>query len=357
MTRGSAGRGRTAPLPRGYVLRRAWRGFLRYRGYDAAAALTFFSALAVLPAALLTVTAVSLLESRSRALDDLATIAATFAPSARGSIRDGLGELLAIDNRGVALLIGLVLTVWTVSGYAAAFGRAVDTVYGALEGRRWPLFRAEMLAVAVVMVALGSAIALGLLLTPSASGDILQRRGVDPVAETVWNIGKWPVMAVLLVLLIGVLYYVAPGVRFPRLRWLSLGSALALGVWAILTALFATYVTLTGAYGHIYGRLGILLAALLWVYLSNLALLVGIQIDAEILRYRQLREGIAAEENVVLPLKHSDRVLRLARQRSDDIADAVRIRDAARAERQTPADPPDDGAPNPVVSPGSARVR
>jgi membrane protein len=345
-----------APSGRALVLRRAWRGFLRYRGYDAAAALTFFAALTALPAALLAVTLVSLLESRAKALDDLSAIAATFAPAAHDSIRDALGELLSIDNRGVALLIGLALTTWTVSGYAAAFGRAVDTVYGALEGRRWPLFRAEMLAVAVIVVVLGSAIAFGLLLTPTASDDILERRGVDPVVETIWNIGKWPVLAVLLVLLIGVLYYVAPGVRFPRLRWLTLGSALALGVWALLTAVFAVYVTLTGAYGHLYGRLGILLAALLWVYLSNLALLVGIQLDAELLRLRQLREGIAAEETVVLPLKHSARVLRLAQQRSDDIADAVRVRDAARAERATPADPPDGGEQNPV-SPGSARAR
>jgi membrane protein len=330
---------------RALVFRRAWRGFLRYRGYDAAAALTFFSCLTALPAALLAVTTVALLESRSRALDDLAAIVSTFAPGSRDSIRDALAELLALDNRGLALLIGLVLTIWTTSGYAAAFGRAVDTVYGAQEGRTWPVFRAQMLAVAVIVVLLGAGIAAGLLLTPTASDDILSRRGVDPVVETVWNIGKWPVLAVLLILLIGVLYYFAPGVRFPRLRWLSLGSAIALTVWIVLTALFAVYVTLTGAYGHLYGRLGLLLAALIWVYLSNLALLVGIQLDAELLRLRQLEEGVAAEENVVLPLKHSERVLRLAQQRSGDIADAVAVRDAARARvdaqgDQGPADDP-----------------
>jgi membrane protein len=345
------------PSRRVLVLRRAWRGFLRGRAYDSAAALTFFGALALLPAGLLAVTTVSLLDGRAQAVDDLTAIATTFAPDSAETVHDALGELLELDNPGLALLLGLVLTVWTVSGYAAAFGRAVDAVYESQEGRRWPLFRAEMLAVALVVVVLASIAAAILLLTPTASGDILARRGVDPVIETIWNVAKWPVLVVVLVVLIAVLYSAAPGVRLPRLRWLTLGSAMALGVWAVLTGLFALYVTLTGAYGHLYGRLGLLLAGLLWLYLSNAALLIGVQLDSELLRVRQLDEGIAAEEQIVVPLKRTERVLRLAAQRSEDIADAQRLRDAARDRADDDASPDAEVGTGSTVSPGSTRDR
>lgn len=319
-----------AKLPRGsakVALVRAWHGFIRHRGIDAAAALTFFTALAALPALLVLVSTFALFDDRARSTKDLAAIAATVLPdNAATDIGRALAELLSLENPLLALAAGIVLLLWTVSGYATAFGRAMNAVYEVEEGRPFWAFRGRMLLVAVLLVVVQTGIVAVLLGTPAAADDILGRRGIAPVVATIWNIGKWPLLLVLVVVFIAVLYYFTPNVRHTRVRWASVGSFAAIAIWLVATLGFALYILIAGHYDALYGSLGGVLIALLWAYLTNAALVGGAELDAEFVRLRQLARGEPAEEVVRLPLRDSRRNRMLARQRSADVEAARRIR-------------------------------
>lgn len=320
-----------AKLPRGSAstaVRRAFHGFIRHRGIDAAAALTFFTALSALPALLVLVSSFAFFDDRERAAKDLAAIAATVLPDdAAGDIERGLKELLSLDNPALALGAGIVLLLWTTSGYATAFGRAMNSVYEVEEGRPFWAFRARMLLVAVGLAVLEAGVVAILLLTPKAADDILGRRGIAPVVATVWDYGKWPLLLVLAVLFIAMLYYFTPNVRHTRVRWASVGSLAAIAIWVVATLGFALYIVVAGHYDALYGSLGGIVIALLWGYLTNAALVAGAELDAEFVRLRQLARGEPAEEMVRLPLRDSRRNRMLARQRDADVAASRRIRD------------------------------
>jgi membrane protein len=217
-----------------------------------------------------------------------------------------------------------------VSGYATAFGRAMNAVYEVEEGRPFWIFRFRMLLVAVILIVLVSGVVAILLGTPAAAEDIFGRRGLAPVVTTVWNWGKWPLLLVLVLLIVAVLFTATPNVRHTRTRWATAGSASAIAVWVIATLGFALYILVAGHYDALYGSLGGVLIALLWTYLSNAALLVGAELDAEFVRLRQLARGEPAEEVVRLPMRDTRRNRMLARQRDADVADSRRIREQVR---------------------------
>ena len=311
------------------AVRRAWHGFIRHRGIDAAAALTFFSALAALPALLVLVSAFAFFHDRELAAADLAAVASTVLPDdAALDVERGFRELLSLDNPGLALIAGIVLLLWTVSGYATAFGRAMNTIYEVEEGRQFWTFRARMLLVAIGLIVIQTGIVAILLGTPSAAEDIFGRRGFAPVVTTAWNWGKWPLLLALLVLFAAVLYYFTPNVRHARVRWASVGSVAAIAIWVVATLGFALYILIAGHYDALYGSLGGVVIALLWAYLTNAALVAGAELDAEFVRLRQLARGEPAEELVRLPLRDSSRNRMLARHHDHDVAAARRIRDS-----------------------------
>ncbi|MEO5919668.1 MAG: YihY/virulence factor BrkB family protein [Pseudolysinimonas sp.] len=307
--------------------RRAWHGFIRHRGIDAAAALTFFTALATLPALLVLASAFAFFDDRERAAADLAAVAATVLPDdATLDVERGFRELLSLDNPGIALIAGIVLLLWTVSGYATAFGRAMNTVYEVEEGRPFWAFRGRMLLVAVGLIVLQGGVVAILLGTPSAARDIFGRHGFAPVVTAAWDWGKWPLLLVLLGLFAAVLYYFTPNVRHTRVRWASVGSISAILIWLVATLGFALYIVIAGHYDALYGSLGGIVIALVWGYLTNAALIAGAELDAEFVRLRQLARGEHAEEVVRLPLRDTSRNRMLDRQRDQDVAAARRIR-------------------------------
>lgn len=311
------------------ALTRAGHGFMKHRGIDAAAALTFFTALATFPALLVLVSAFAFFDNRDAAVNDLVAIVNTVLPGDAARDLDGLfREMLSLENPGIALAAGLILLVWTVSGYSTAFGRVVNTVYEVEEGRQFWNFRGRMILVALVLIVLGTVIATILLTTPQATESILGRRGVAPLATIVWNVGKWPLLLAVVAMYISVLYYATPNVRHTRVRWATIGSFAAIALWAVGTVLFAVYIIVAGHYDTLYGSLGGLVTALLWAYLSNAALVGGAEIDAEFVRLRQLARGESAEETVRLPLRDTSRNLMLARQHDADVAAALKIKNS-----------------------------
>lgn len=309
-----------------FAARRSWHGFVRHRGIDSAAALTYFSSLALFPIALTVVSAYSIGNGREDAAAELLGVVDELVqPSTVETIRQPLTQLFTVTNPGIALALGLALSLWSLASYATAFGRAVNSVYEVQEGRQIWKFRGLMLVLAVFLLIVFATIAV-LLLTTNRVAEAI---GFEEPWLSAWAIARWPFLAILFTLLIAVLYYVTPNVRHVRVRWVSFGALFAIVAWGLATAAFTLYVSTAQTYDRIYGWLGGGLALLVWLYLTNLVLVLGAEVDAELVRVRQLRAGIRAEVTIQLPLRDTARNLMLARQRARDEADGRLIRESA----------------------------
>jgi len=313
-----------------YAAKRAWHGFMRHRGLDSAAALTFFATLALFPAALAVVSSFALLNNRENAIRNILSVIGEFVTDDTvETVRDPLTSLLSIGNPGLALGLGLALTLWSLSSYATAFGRAVNSVYEVQEGRPIWKFRGLMMLVTLLLMVGFALISVILLGTPNAVRTIGEAAGFGEPWLTLWNVGKWPVLAILSFVIVAVLYYATPNVRHSRLRWVSWGAAFAIIVWGVATLAFAVYVMTVGTYDKVYGWIGGGLALLVWLYITNLVLVIGAEVDGELVRVRQLTAGILAEDTIQLPARDTTRTLMLARQRADDVREGRDIREAA----------------------------
>ncbi|WP_055698364.1 YihY/virulence factor BrkB family protein [Streptomyces silaceus] len=278
------------------VLRRTGREFLDDDLPDRAAALTYYGVLSLFPALLLLVSLLGVIgESATRAvLDDLQKLAP-------GAVRDLLGDAVrqlrdSGGTSGVMAVVGLVLAVWSASGYVAAFIRASNIVYDLPEGRPvWKLTPLRIVLTVTLMVLLAVNALIVVFTGPLAerAGDAI---GAGDLALTVWSIAKWPVLLVLVILMIALLFWRAPNVRGPGFRWLSPGSALAVLLWLIASGGFAVYVANFASYNKTYGTLAGVIVFLIWLWLSNLAILLGLEFDAELARQRAISGGMPEEE-------------------------------------------------------------
>ncbi|MBD8728628.1 YihY/virulence factor BrkB family protein [Frigoribacterium sp. CFBP 13707] len=313
-----------------YVVMRVWHDFLRHRTIDAAAALTFFSTLSILPTALALVSGVALFQEGEEAVDEILGVARyVLTPSAVDTLRGPLEQMLSLSNPGVAFGIGLWLTLWSLSSYTTAFGRAMNTAYDVEEGRRIWKFRGHMMIVTLVLMVSFAVIATILLVTPTLARGIGDAVGFGEPFLTLWNVLKWPVLVALAVFAVAMLYYFTPNVRPPHLRWVSYGAMFALGIWAVCTVGFALYVTTFSNYDRFYGWLGMVIVVLLYSYISNFVLVIGGELDSEVLRLRQLRRGLQAEEVIPLPMRDTARNHILARNSAWDVRVGRAIRERA----------------------------
>ncbi|MFZ7088123.1 YihY/virulence factor BrkB family protein [Curtobacterium sp. RRHDQ10] len=319
------------------VVRRTTHQVIRHRVVDAAASLTFFATLTVFPTALAVVSALSILDRGTDAIADIITlIGAIIRPETARHLETPLRQLTQLDNPWLAFAIGLVLTLWSLSGYATAFGRAMNTAYEIEEGRRIWKFRSMMLLV-TMLIMVGGAIVIGILLgTPSVAAAVVHQMGWPSWVAWIWNAGKWPVLVATLVVMVAVLYYATPNVKTPQLRWVSAGAAFAIIAWAVATFGFVVYVETIGSSNSAYGWLGGAILLLVYLYLSNFVLVVGGELDSEVIRMRQLLAGIDADRVIRLPLRDVRRNFALARWQDADVAAAhdVRVAAAERADEQ-----------------------
>ncbi len=284
------------------MLRRTVREFGRDQCTDLAAALTYYAVLSLFPALLVVVSLLGVVGQGRSTVDGVLQMVEELGPaSAVDTLRGPVEQLVNAPSAGLALIVGVLGALWTASGYVGAFGRAMNRIYEIDEGRPvWKLRPLMLLVTALALVAAGATAAMLVISGPVARalGDAV---GLGDTAVTVWNIAKWPVMLLLVVVIVAVLYYVTPNVAQPKFRWLSLGSLIAIGTWVAASVIFAFYVTNFGSYDRTYGSLAGAVIFLLWLWITNLALLFGAEFDAELERGRQLQAGIAAEESLQLP--------------------------------------------------------
>ncbi len=310
-----------------HVLRMTVREFQTDNATDLAAALTYFAVLALFPAILALVSVFGLFGDAQAVVDDVMTVVNRATGDLRLEQVEGVvSDLAQQDRAGVALVTGLVLALWSASGYVAAFSRAMNRIYEIDEGRPVWKLRPVLLLVTLVTVLLVAVALAAMVLSGPVAEAIGGAIGLSDVALTVWNIAKWPVIVVLVALTIAILYWATPNVRQPRFRWISVGSVVALLVWALGTVGFALYVVNFGSYQKTYGALAGVIVFLLWLWITNNALLFGAELDAELERARELQGGIAAEETIQLPPRDTRASVKKRAKVEQDVAAGRELR-------------------------------
>jgi membrane protein len=201
---------------------------------------------------------------------------------------------------GALLGIGLLVALWSASGWVGAFTRAMNTIYEVREGRPFWKLRPLQIVITLATVLLVSLVLIAVVVSGPIAKAVGTALGVGDSAVTVWGIAKWPVLLVVLMAMVAGLYYIAPNVRQPRLRWVTPGGIVAVITWILASAGFGIYVSNFGSYGKTYGTLGSVITFLVWMWLSNLALLFGGELDSELERERELKLGLPAEKELRL---------------------------------------------------------
>jgi len=315
-----------------YVARKTAREFSDDQCTDLAAALTYYSVLALFPAAIALTSLLGLVGQGTEAVDQvLGVLRDLGAKGVVDSIGPTLKELSGSRSAGPALVLGLLGALWSASGYVGAFGRAMNRVYEVGEGRPVWKLRPAMLLLTTVLVVLVAIALLGLALTGPVADSVGRALGVGSTAVVVFDIVKWPVILAVVVLVVALLYYATPNVRQPRFRWVSPGALLAILTWALATVGFGFYVSNLSSYDKTYGALAGVIVFLLWLWLTNLALLFGAELDAELERGRELQSGLAAEETIQLPPRDTRGIEKAARKQRDDLRRGRALRLRARS--------------------------
>ncbi|MCL3862793.1 YihY/virulence factor BrkB family protein [Actinotalea sp. K2] len=285
-----------------YILTKSLREFTKDGSPDSAAGLTYWAVMALPPALLALLSLLGLFGNSQQIIDDVLAEAGGLAgEETLGTVRTLLETVSQQETAGLALVTGLLVALWSASNYVNAFSRAMNRVYEVDEGRPFYRLRPTMLLVTLVMLLLVVVICVAMVLSGGIAETIGSVVGLSSQAVTIWNIAKWPVIVLLVVLTLAILYYATPNVKQPKMRWISVGSVVALVIWALATVAFGFYVGNFGNYDATYGALAGVIIFLLWLYITNNALLFGAEIDAEMERGRQLQAGIEAEETIQLP--------------------------------------------------------
>ena len=282
------------------VFKRTGRELGKDNLFDWAAALTYYSVLSIFPAVIVLTAVLGLLgpSATQTLIDNINTMV---PGQGRDVLITAIKELQHSQSlAGPLAIIGLAGALWSASGYISAFMRASNAIYEISEGR--PVWKTVPLRLGLT---LGVVVLLALCVVGVvASGTVAERAGhilgIGSTGVLVWDIAKWPVLAVLVSLAFALLYWASPNVKQPGFRWLTPGGVLAVVVWTLASAGFAFYLANFGSYNKIYGSLGGVIGFLVWLWISNIAILLGAELDAELARSQRIEAGQPAEQEPFL---------------------------------------------------------
>lgn len=292
-----------------YVLRRTTTEFGRDQCTDLAAALTYYAVLSLFPALVVVMSLLGVFGQGQHTADAILQIIDDISPGAAVDIlRQPIEQLVSAPSAGFALVTGILGALWSASGFVGAFGRAMNRIYEVDEGRPGWKLRLQQLLLTFVGLVVAAAAALVVALSGSVAEAIGGYVGIGKTGLAVWNVARWPVLLALVVLGVAMLYYFGPNVKQPKFRWISVGATIAIVVWICASLLFGLYVSNFGSYNKTFGALAGVIVFLLWLWITNLALLFGAEVDAELERGRQLQAGIAAEDDLQLPLRDTSAI-------------------------------------------------
>jgi membrane protein len=284
----------------GGALKRTLKEFKQDNLTDWAAALTYYGVLSIFPLLLVLVSILGLVgQSATQPLiDNVGKVAPGPAKDIFTSAIQNLQQ--SKGAAGILFIVGLAGALWSASGYIAAFMRAANAIWDVEEGR--PFWKTIPLRVILTLftVILLAVIALAVVLTGPLAEQVGNIVGLGSAAVTVWDIAKWPVMILIVSFIFAVLYWAAPNVRHPKFQWVSPGGLVAVLLWIVASAAFAFYVANFGSYNKTYGALGGVITFLVWLWISNIAFLLGGEFNAELERGRQIEAGHPAEKEPFL---------------------------------------------------------
>ncbi len=268
---------------------------------DWAAALTYYGVLALFPALIALVSLIGL--AGASASDPLLDNLTELAPGPAQEIATNAIQTISENQRsaGLALILGLLGAIYSASGYVGAFGRASNAIWEVEEGRPFWKLKPWQFLITTAMLIMLSLCAFAVFVTgpiAEAVGDVI---GVGDEALMVWEIAKWPVIAFIVSMLFAFLYWSAPNVVQPKFRWITPGGILAVVLWLAASGLFAFYVAAFSSYNATYGALAGVIVFLVWLWITNIAMLLGAELNAEVERGRELEAGIPIKETIALP--------------------------------------------------------
>lgn len=283
------------------VLRRTVSEFRADNLTDWAAALTYYGVLAIFPALIVLVSILGLVGGD--ATQPLVANVGSLAPGpAKQIVTTAITNLQHNRNAsGIAFIVGLAVALWSASGYVAAFMRVSNAIYEKGEGRPIWWTAPVRVGVTLVLVLLLVVSALAVVLTGGLADKVGRALGLGSAVVTVWDIAKWPVLALIVSFMFALLYWAAPNVRHPGFRWLSPGGVLAVVLWIVASAAFAFYVANFSSYNKTYGALAGIVIFLIWLWISNIAVLLGAELNAELERGRELEAGQPAHDEILVP--------------------------------------------------------
>ncbi len=291
--------GRTWPQ----VLKRTVSQFSEDKLTTWAAALTYYAVLSIFPALLALVSILGVIgpSATQPLIDNLSTVAPGPAKQILTSSLKSLGAAQGAST--LAFVIGLVAAIWSASGYIGAFMDAANAVWDAPEGR--PIWKRIPLRVGatIVLLLLLAASALAVVLTGPVARSVGNLIGLGDTFVTVWGIAKWPVLVLVVSFMISLLFWAGPNVKQPGFPWVTPGGLLAVILWIVASLLFAVYVANFASYNKTYGSLGGVIVFLIWLWITNLIILLGAEFNSEMERSRQIAAGHPPDEEPYLPLR------------------------------------------------------
>jgi len=315
-----------------YVLRKTLREFTADQCTDLAAALTYYAVLSLFPALIALISLLGVVGQGERSTDTILSLVDEVAPGGTAdTLRGPLEQFSSSPAAGFALVFGIVLAIWSASGYVGAFSRAMNRIYEIEEGRPFWKLRPVQLGVTIVSILLILIMLVILIVSGPVTEAVGTALGLGETVQIVWSIVKWPILALAAVLIIAILYYATPNAKQPKFRWVSMGALLALITLLVASFLFGLYVTNFSSYDRTYGSLAGVVVFLLWLWIANLALLFGAEFDAELERGRQLQAGIAAEVDIQLPPRDTRKSDKAAEKERADVAQGRELRQKSKA--------------------------
>jgi membrane protein len=291
------------------ALKRTFTQFSIDNVSDWAAALTYYGILSIFPGLLVLVSLIGLLSSNAVKTVQDTVHQVMPSPQIQALVDTVLGQVKGSGAAGFAAIIGVVVAFWSASGYIAAFMRASNAIYDVPEGRPiWKTLpiRLGVTAVVGVMLVLSAVI---VVFTGQLASAVGSRLGFGGTAVTVWSIAKWPVLVILVSLMFAVLYWASPNAKTGGFRWVSPGGVFAVVLWLAASVAFGFYLANFANYNKTYGTLGGVIAFLVWMWITNIAILMGAELDAELERGRAIAAGHPADDEPFLQLR-DDRKLK-----------------------------------------------
>jgi membrane protein len=297
---------------------------------DLAAALTYYSVLALFPAMLALISLLGVFGQGQATVDQILQLIQSIGASAvPPQVEEVIRGLVNAGGAGLSLIVGLALAIWSASGYVGAFGRAMNRIYEIDEGRPFWKLRPTQVLVTLGLLVMAAIVLAGLILSGPVAQGLGDSLGIGSVAVTVFQWAKWPIILLVVIVMVAMLYYFTPNVRQPKFHWVSVGSVIAIGTWVLASLAFGFYVSNFSNYNRTYGALAGVIIFLLWLWITNLALLFGAEVDAELERSRELQAGFEAEETLQLPPKDDSKSVKDERKLEERIEQGRELREQA----------------------------